>query len=264
VICTGCAGEPAGGITDTSINGDADNTAWGATMATYVVKNQFPGEASAVQVFALPGGAMDTFNASFDTTLVTACRECQSNQSLIDPAMLDITDSAAFGEFAVGELSTSLGAWMLLDSGALSADIATVATDPTLLTPMIVLGRGAAPADIEAMKAVGGAAPAASAGAEAEAEKAVEGDAEATVDATRTPEQAAALESWIAISVPIEGWRVIDQFARILGKSEPAVAPLTSQLLTGANAADAVLDAEGNYIGVADYQDQFKALWGVK
>ena len=27
---------------------------------------------------------------------------------------------------------------------------------------------------------------------------------------------------------------------------------------------DAVLDETGNYIGIADYQDQFKALWGVK
>ena len=44
----------------------------------------------------------------------------------------------------------------------------------------------------------------------------------------------------------------------------PETGPLPSQLLTGANVADAVLDENGNFIGIADYQDQFKALWGVQ
>ena len=80
----------------------------------------------------------------------------------------------------------------------------------------------------------------------------------------RTPEEAAALQAWIAIPQPVMAWRVIDQFARLIGGGEPVVAPLPSQLLTGANAADAVVDENGNYIGIADYQDQFKALWGVQ
>ena len=58
-------------------------------------------------------------------------------------------------------------------------------------------------------------------------------------------------------------WRVVDQFARIIGGAELATGPLPSQFLTGANAADAVLDENGNFVGIADYQDQFKALWGV-
>jgi hypothetical protein len=28
--------------------------------------------------------------------------------------------------------------------------------------------------------------------------------------------------------------------------------------------ADAAVDADGNFIGVSDYEAQFKALWGVK
>jgi methylmalonyl-CoA mutase cobalamin-binding subunit len=79
-----------------------------------------------------------------------------------------------------------------------------------------------------------------------------------------TPEEAAALQAWTTIPVPVMGWRVVDQFARILGGDPLADGPLPSQLLTVANAADAVVDENGNYIGIADYQDQFTALWGVK
>jgi ribose transport system substrate-binding protein len=63
---------------------------------------------------------------------------------------------------------------------------------------------------------------------------------------------------------PAAGHGIIDQFARIIGGGEPATGPLPTQLLTGANVADAVLDESGNFIGIADYQDQFKALWGVQ
>jgi ribose transport system substrate-binding protein len=70
--------------------------------------------------------------------------------------------------------------------------------------------------------------------------------------------------AWLGYPVPVVGWRVIDQFARILGGEEIVVAPLPVQLLTADNAAAAAVDADGNYIGVADYEAQFKALWGVK
>ena len=120
-------------------------------------------------------------------------------------------------------------------------------TDPTLLAPVTLLGRGASAADIEALKALGGAAPAA--------------DPAAT---SRTPEQAAALQAWVAIPLPVMGWRVIDQFARILGGEALAAGPLPAQFLTGGNVGEAVLDADGNFIGVADYEAQFLKLWGVK
>ena len=79
-----------------------------------------------------------------------------------------------------------------------------------------------------------------------------------------TPEEAAALQAWTALPVPVMGWRVVDQFARILGGDPLADGPLPSQLITVANAADVVLDESGNYIGIADYKDQFAALWGAQ
>ena len=59
------------------------------------------------------------------------------------------------------------------------------------------------------------------------------------------------------------GWRVIDQFARILAGEALADGSLPSQLLTVTNVAEAALDESGNYLGVADYREQFTGLWGV-
>ena len=279
VVCTGCSNTPTPGITDASIDGTEQNVSWGDVLASYVVSAQYAGEDAGVQIIPLPGGALSDFNTEFNDSLSAQCRNCSATQSTLDPTTLDLNDPAAVSAFVVGEMSTSLGSWALLDSGALSGGVAdALATDPTLLTPVVLIGRGAAASDIASLQALGGAAPAASASAEPSASAAPEASpapeasasassaasGEAAADGGRTPEETAALQAWIAIPQPVMAWRVIDQFARLIGGAEPATGPLPSQLLTGANAADAVLDENGNYIGIADYQDQFKALWGVK
>lgn len=281
VICTGCSGDPANGITDTSINGTAQNTTWGSAMATYVVQNQYEGEDAGVQYFSIPGGAISDFNTQFNATLLNQCRNCSATESLVDPTMVPLTDPESIVSFVSSEMSTALGSWALLDTGALSAGVFdALSTDPTLLTPVVVIGRGAAANDIEALKALNGAGPAmdgsatagsASPEASVEATPAASPEASASGDGAvddsltggRTPEEAATLQAWIGISQPVMAWRVIDQFARIIGGAELATGDLPAQLLTGTNVADAVLDDSGNYLGVADYQDQFKALWGL-
>ena len=287
VVCTGCSGDPAGGITDTSIDGTAQNTEWADAMASYVITNRAPGEDAAVQVIPSPGGAVADFNLEFETSLNSQCHNCSATESVVDPTTLDLTDPAAVSAFVVSEMSTSLGAWALLDTGAMSGGVAdALASDPTLLTPVVLIGRGAAASDVAALKALGGAAPVASAGTSASAAPASSVAASPSADsaaassaasaapadsaasgegaASRTPEQAAALQAWIAIPQPVMAWRVIDQFARIAGGAELATGPLPSQLLTGSNAGDAVVDDAGNFIGIADYQAQFTKLWGVK
>ena len=247
VVCTGCSGEAGGGITDASINGTAQNNAWADVLATYVNKSQWKGEAAGVQIFVAPGGAINDFNIQFDTTLLDQCHECSTMQSMIDPTVTDPADPAAVAGFISSEMGTSLGAWALLDTGAYSNGVAeALASDPTLLAPITLIGRGATATDIKNLAALG-APPAL--------------DPAATA---RTTEEAKALQAWIAIPLPVMGWRVIDQFARILGGDALADGPLPSQFLTGANAADAVVDADGNFIGVADYEAQFLKLWGVK
>lgn len=285
VICTGCSGEPSGAIKDTSIDGTAQNLEWANVLSTYVVSSQYAGEDAGVQIFSEPGGAIIDFNTQFTTNLLELCRNCSASESMVDAMMVDKTDPAALPAFVTGEMAISLGAWALMDSGELSPGAAeALAADLTLLSPITVIGRGASAADIELLKGLGGAAapadPTASdaAASDVAADQAAADDAaaleegipeEGATDAAaevtgRTPEEAAALQAWIAIPQPVMAWRVIDQFARIIGGEAPATGPLPSQLLTGANVADAVLDENGNYIGIADYQDQFKTLWGVK
>jgi len=246
VVCTGCTGEPGGGLTDTSIDGAAQNMEWANVLATYVNTSQWSGEAAGVQIFVAPGGAINDFNIQFDTTLLAQCHECSTMQSIIDPTITDPNDPAAVAGFVAGEMGTSLGAWALLDTGAYSNGVAeALASDPTLLVPITVIGRGATATDIANLTALGGVPTLDPAATE------------------RTAEEAKGLQAWIAIAQPVMGWRVIDQFARILGGDPLADGPLPSQFLTGANAAEAVLDADGNYIGIADYEAQFLKLWGV-
>jgi hypothetical protein len=40
--------------------------------------------------------------------------------------------------------------------------------------------------------------------------------------------------------------------------------PADAQAAAVATTAEAVVDANGNFIGISDYEAQFKALWGVK
>lgn len=288
IVCTGCSGDPANGITDTSIDGTAQNTAWGNAMATYVVANQYDGEDAGVQYFSLPGGAFSDFNQAFNDTLTSQCRNCSATESAVDPTTVTLTDPDSVLSFVSSEMSTALGSWALFDSGALSTGVAdALANDPTLLAPVVVIGRGAAASDIAALQALNGAGPAldgtstdggASPGAEASASPSAAPSAEASAadsaaassaaaeesaDGGRTAEQAAALQAWIGISQPVMAWRVIDQFARIIEGSDLATGDLPAQLLTGDNVSSAVLDKAGDYLGVADYQDQFKKLWGV-
>lgn len=273
VICTGCSSvTPVDGITDASIDGTEQNTLWANVLASYVVDNQASGEDAGVQYFSLPGGALADFNLEFSTSLLDQCRNCSASESIVDPTMMDITDSASVAAFITGEMSLALGSWALLDSGALSATVAdSLADDPMLLSPVVLLGRGATAADIESLMALGGgpapaepeAAPSADdAAAEDVAAADAEGDAEFA--ATRSPEEAAGLQAWIGISQPVMAWRVADQFARLIGGDAPSTGPIPSQLLTGATVAEAVLDETGNYVGVADYKEQFAALWGLK
>jgi len=242
VICTGCSGEPEGALKDTSIDGDAQNINWGQILGSYVVANQAPEEVAGVEVFALQGTALATFNLEFANTVANLCREC----SVIE-AFIDETDLSTVPDLVAETMSTSLGRWALLDSGNVSEGVAEALDSALVFEPIVIIGRGASARDIAVLQevAASGAVPPTS----------------DTVDGS--PEQALALQAWIGLPVPVMGWRVIDQFARVLGGDAPAVGFLPSQLLTITNVADAAFDENGNYIGIANYKELFAQLWGV-
>jgi ribose transport system substrate-binding protein len=70
--------------------------------------------------------------------------------------------------------------------------------------------------------------------------------------------------AWTGYSLPIVGYSVIDSFARLWTNTPFAKADLPTQILTQKNVGTAVIDAQGNYVGVKDFQAQFKKIWGLK
>ena len=69
---------------------------------------------------------------------------------------------------------------------------------------------------------------------------------------------------WPGFSAPILGWRDIDAIVRFYTGDDPAAAgliPLPTQVLNKTTVGGAVLNGDGFYVGVTDYQAQFKKLW---
>jgi ribose transport system substrate-binding protein len=71
-------------------------------------------------------------------------------------------------------------------------------------------------------------------------------------------------DAWTGFAAEIHGMYRIDALARIFNGQDPFLpeqATLPTQLLTKDNIGSAPLDAGGYYVGVPDYQAQFKKLW---
>lgn len=70
-----------------------------------------------------------------------------------------------------------------------------------------------------------------------------------------------AQEAWTAYSLPIVGFRQVDSMARQLNGDPILNQELPTQVIDPANVGTLVTDTKGNYVGVADYETQFKKLW---
>ena len=178
-----------------------------------------------LQLFAYSTGAAAQFNQGLQAALLQYCEPCSTTENLIDLA--DPTMVPADVLSLAMQLDPLVN-WASFAPGALSATLADAL--------------GAAGIATETVKVVGWAPTA------------------ANIAATAAGTEAA----WMGFPTPVVGWRVMDQFARIIGGEEIVVGPLPVQLLTAETAGTAALDADGHYIGGSDYEAQFKALWGVK
>jgi ABC-type sugar transport system substrate-binding protein len=69
--------------------------------------------------------------------------------------------------------------------------------------------------------------------------------------------------AWTGYSLPIVGYSVIDSFARYWTKTPFSKADLPTQILTQKNIGTTPLTAQGDYLGVKDFQAQFKRIWGL-
>ncbi len=68
---------------------------------------------------------------------------------------------------------------------------------------------------------------------------------------------------WTAYSLPIVAYRQMDSMARKFEGMAILNAALPTQLITQQNVNSLVVDAQGNYVGVANYRNQFLTLWHV-
>jgi ribose transport system substrate-binding protein len=68
-------------------------------------------------------------------------------------------------------------------------------------------------------------------------------------------------DAWTAYSLPIVAYRQLDSLARKFNGDPLLTAELPTQIITQDNVSSLVNDSAGNYVGVADYQAQFKKLW---
>ncbi len=70
--------------------------------------------------------------------------------------------------------------------------------------------------------------------------------------------------AWTGFAAPVLGWHDVDALVRFFTGGDPVASGTTflpTQMLTKDNVAGAVLNSDGFYVGVADYEEQFKKLW---
>jgi ribose transport system substrate-binding protein len=226
VVCTGCTGDPLDGSPeDMSIAGAQQYTDWGTLLASYVISNAGPDDTNNEPfVEGFEFPAVPAY-ATFNQAFSTQLSALCNNCSLNDNDM-SLNEPTGYADAAAQAMQISNGRWALFDSAALSMGIEAALTASPPLVPTAIIGLAGGPDNIKAL-----------------------------VAKTQM--------AWTGYSIPIVAWRVVDQMARLIGGDAPSDGPIPTQLMTQDNVSGLVLDKDGSYLGVADYQAQFKKLWGL-
>lgn len=225
VICTACTDAPVDGLKDTSIAAVEDLAQWGKMIAAYVLVNTDEDTSPNVEMVT---NRLYPILYEYDKSFV-------SNLSRWDPqAVINESDFAGFPDWGTtvpGAVVSSLqrnpdAQWVSFDLGDASTGVQAALSAAGLTDQVGIVGLTASAPNIQALK-----------------------------DGTD--------RAWTAYSLPIVGWRAIDAMARAAVGDAFLQAPLPTQILTQENANSLNLDQNGDYVGVADFEAQFKALWGV-
>lgn len=225
VICTACTDAPVDGLKDTSIAAISDLDQWGKMIAAFVVANTPEGTAPNVEMVTNQVyPILYAYDTAFKSYLTQWAPDAVANES-------DFAGFPDWGTTIPGAVVSLLqknpdAQWVSFDLGDASTGVQAALAAAGLEAQVGIVGLTASAPQIQALK-------------------------DGTDDA------------WTAYSLPIVGWRAIDAMARA-SVGDPFVnAPLPTQILTQGNANELVLDENGDYVGVADFEAQFKALWGV-
>lgn len=215
-----------GTIVNTGIDGAKQTGTWGTMMADYVVA-QSKGKADVIVVNFPVYPILTAFANGFDKELKAKCPSCKTTR--LDQQVSDLVGGKT-PTAVVSALQRDTGAnWVVLSLGDATLGLKAALAAAGLTSRVKIGGESAGTANIEALK---------------------KGDEQA----------------WTGFAASILGWRRVDAAARYFNGESLAIATSTllpTQLITKDNVNSAPLDSDGYYVGVPDYEKQFKALWKV-
>lgn len=212
-------------VISASLDSSAQVQNWGEMTGAYVVaQSKAPTTIAVFTISAYP--ILQVYTNSFRDTVMKYCPACHVN--VVDQAVTDLGTRTPQSVVSTVQRSPQTK-WAIFSFGDLSLGV-PAALQAAGLTQQVKIG---------------GETPSA-----------------ANLQALRNGTQAV----WAGFTTSILGWRVVDMLARqFVGDSlAPAnSALLPTQLLTPGNIGQAKFDSGGYYVGVTDYQAQFKKLWHV-
>jgi len=211
------------------ISANLDSTAqvitWGQMTGAYVVaQSKAPTTIAVFTISAYP--ILQVYTSSFRDTVMKYCPACHVN--VVDQQIADLGTKTPQSVVSTVQRSPQTK-WVIFSFGDLSLGVPAALQAAGLTQQVKVGGETPSPANLQALRN----------GTEA---------------------------VWTGFPTSILGWRVVDMLARqFVGDNlAPAnSALLPTQLLTPGNIKQANFDSGGFYVGVTDYQAQFKNLWHV-
>jgi ribose transport system substrate-binding protein len=224
VIADSVSGEPIPGVISTSLDGDAQVQEWGKMVASQVVAES-EGEAN-VAIFTITDyPILNIFTDAFTAQMKAQCPDCKVE--LVNQQVADLGTKTPQSVVSTLQRDPNIN-YAVFSFGDLVLGVDAALRGAGLQDQVTFAGQTPTPDNLKSLK-----------------------DGDNSV--------------WVGFPVQILGWRVIDMLARQFNGDDLAPADaafLPTQLLNAENIDSAVIDADtGYWVGVADYQDQFKALW---
>ncbi len=216
-----------GTIVNTGIDGPNQTGSYGTMTADYVVATS-KGKAQALLVNFPTYPILTAYAEGFDKELNAKCPSCTSTR--LNQQVTDLAGGKTPAAVVSALQRNPKINWVVLSLGDATLGLKAALSAAGLSSRVQIGGESAGTQNITALKN----------GSEA---------------------------MWSGFAAAILGWRRVDAAARYYNGESLAPATntlLPSQLLTKENVSSAPLDPQGYYLGVADYESQFKKLWKVQ
>ena len=223
VVCSACMSKPTSALVDTHIAGARQLDSWGNMIAAFVAaQTNCNANVQGITVPLYP--ILIRFDQAFAASIKKYCPNASYNANPQDLVGTILAGKEPATVVSIMQKNPSTN-WLVSDLGGWMVGVPAALKAAGLNGKAQIGGLTAGKANIQGVK-----------------------------DGTET--------AWTGYSLPIVGWTVIDSFARIFTKQALNTQDLPTQILTPQNAASLVLTAQGDYLGVANYQSQFKKVWG--